>query len=208
MPARRAALERATRETRIALAIDLDDPSKVAIKTGIGFFEHMLDALAKHGRFGLEVDAAGDLHVDQHHLVEDTGIVLGSAFRQALGADLRVRRFAHAYAPLDESLARAVVDLSGRAHLEYAVTLSRQWIGTFDADLVREFFAAFVSNARITLHLDLLRGTNAHHEVEALFKAAAIALREASRIDPALSAVPSTKGALGEDAARKDAGAR
>jgi imidazoleglycerol-phosphate dehydratase len=202
---RRASLSRETRETRIEAAVDLDDPTRVDIATGVGFFDHMLDALARHGRFGIEVRAQGDLHVDQHHLVEDTGIALGTLVREALGADLRIERFGHAYAPLDESLARVVIDICGRSHLEYHVEFSRQWIGTFDADLVREFFVAFAANARLTLHVDLLRGTNTHHQVESVFKAFAIALRHATRRDASLRDVPSTKGVLSEEDATRDA---
>ncbi len=199
---RRASIARKTRETSIELELDLDDPSRFEVRTGIGFFDHMLAALAKHGRLGLRVDATGDLHVDQHHLVEDVGIALGAAFREALGDDLRIRRFAHAYAPLDDALARAVVDVSGRAYLHYGLKLARPRVGGFDTDLVREFFQAFVSNAALSLHVDLLHGENTHHQIEAAFKAAALALREAVRWEPALGEVPSTKGTLSERSAR------
>jgi len=193
---RQAKIRRETKETRIELSLDLDDAEEVSIQTGVGFFDHMLQALATHGRLGLALEATGDLEVDQHHLVEDVGIVLGQALREALGENLRVQRFAHAYAPLDESLARAVVDLSGRAHLHYGVSVSRPHVGEFDTDLVREFFQAFASNARITLHLDLLHGDNAHHQIEAIFKAFALALRAAVRRDDTLRGVPSTKGTI------------
>ena len=162
----------------------------------------MLEALAAHGRLGLDVEASGDLHVDQHHLVEDVGIALGTALRDALGDNLRIQRFAHAYAPLDDALARVVVDVSGRAYLNFDVTFSRPVVGGFDTDLVREFFQAFVANARINLHASLLHGHNAHHQIEALFKATALALRSALKIDAALTDVPSTKGALDEKAAQ------
>ena len=201
---RRSQVKRKTRETKILLALDLDDPSAVSVVTGVGFFDHMLNALATHGRFGLNVDAQGDLHVDQHHLVEDVGIALGTALRQALGDDLKIRRFGSAYAPLDDALARAVVDLSGRAFLHYGVKVSRPLIGTFDTDLVEEFFRSFVSNARLNLHLDLIRGQNAHHQVEATFKATALALREAVKQEESLLGVPSTKGILREEDATKD----
>jgi imidazoleglycerol-phosphate dehydratase len=193
---RRAEVTRETSETRIRLALDLDAPGKARVATGVGFFDHMLLALATHGKLGLELEAVGDLHVDQHHVVEDVGIVLGGALRTALGDDLRVRRFAHAYAPLDEALARAVVDLSGRSFLVYGVTISRPLVGSFDTDLVREFFQAFVANARLSLHLDLLRGGNAHHQIEALFKATALALHDATRLRDDLPDVPSTKGTI------------
>jgi imidazoleglycerol-phosphate dehydratase len=189
-------VRRQTKETEIRLLLDLDGGGKTAIATGIGFFDHMLGALAAHARLGLVVEAKGDLHVDQHHLVEDVGIVLGTALRQALGDDLRIQRFASAYAPLDDALARAVVDVSGRAHLAYAAAISRPLVGGFDTDLVREFFQAFAANARLNLHLDLLRGENAHHQVEALFKAAALALRAALERDEGLAGAPSTKGTI------------
>ena len=203
-PAREGRLTRRTKETDIRLVLRLDDPTVVRISTGVGFFDHMLDALATHGRLGLELEARGDLHIDQHHLVEDVGIALGTALRDALGASPRIVRFASAYAPLDESLARAVIDISGRSYLHYGAELSRAKIGDFDSDLVEEFFVAFVSNARMALHLDLLRGKNAHHQVEAMFKAFAIALRTAVQIDETLRSVPSTKGTLDENDARRD----
>lgn len=203
---RKAAVERTTRETSIRLELDLDRPGRADISTGIGFFDHMLTALASHGRMSLRIAATGDLQVDQHHLVEDVGIVLGQALREALGVDLRVRRFAHSCAPLDESLARTVVDLSGRAFLHYGVKIARPTVGGFDTDLVREFFQGFTTNARITLHLDLIRGGNAHHEIEALFKATALALREAVRMEEGLNDVPSTKGTLSEETARGEGG--
>lgn len=197
-----AEVRRETRETRISLRLHLDDPSRTSISTGVGFFDHMLSTLAVHGRLGIELEAQGDLHVDQHHLVEDVGIALGTAVRKALQGDLRIRRFASALIPLDESLARAVVDVSGRAYLHLGAEIARARVGEFDTDLVEEFFRAFVANARINLHLDLLRGTNAHHQIEALFKAAAVALRDAVRRDPGAGGVPSTKGALSEEQAR------
>lgn len=200
---RAAQVTRTTGETSVRLELDLDDPGKVEIQTGVGFFDHMLEALARHGRLGLKLEAKGDLHVDQHHLVEDVGIALGAALREALGDDLRIVRFAHAYAPLDESLARAVVDVSGRAFLWFQADITRPWVGGLETQLVREFFQAFAVNAKIDLHLDLIRGDNAHHQVEALFKALALALRQALRKDPSLSAVPSTKGTLSEKAARE-----
>jgi len=199
---RKSEVVRTTRETSIRVRLDLDDASPQKIDTGIGFFDHMLDALSKHGRMSLEVKAKGDLHIDQHHLVEDVGIALGTALREALGSDLRIRRFAHAYAPLDDALARAVVDVSGRAVLHFGVKFSRPTVGGFDTDLVHEFFQAFVSNAKLNLHLDLLHGENTHHQVEALFKACALALRDAVARDADLNEVPSTKGTLSEQEAR------
>lgn len=198
-PERRAQGSRETRETRIRVELDLDGDAGIEVSTGIGFFDHMLRTFAYHARFGLRLQAAGDLEVDQHHLVEDVGIVLGRAFREALGKDLRIRRFAHAYAPLDDALARAVADASGRAYLHYGVAVSRPEVGGLEADLLKEFFRSFVANAGVNLHLDLLRGENAHHEVEAVFKAAAIALREAVRRDPSVAEPPSAKGRLSED---------
>ncbi len=200
---RQAEIRRETRETKIHLRLNLDRADAPDLETGVGFFDHMLTALGTHGRFGLYVRAKGDLEVDQHHLVEDVGIVLGQAFAAALGDERRIRRFAHAYAPLDDSLARAVVDVSGRSYLAYGVTVSRPLVGSFDTDLVREFFQAFVSSAAINLHLDLIRGANAHHQIEALFKATALALRDAVALDRELKEVPSTKGSLTEKAARK-----
>ena len=200
---RQAEIRRETRETKIHLKLNLDRADAPDLETGVGFFDHMLTALGTHGRFGLYVRAKGDLEVDQHHLVEDVGIVLGQAFAAALGDERRVRRFAHAYAPLDDSLARAVVDVSGRSYLAYGVTVSRPLVGSFDTDLVREFFQAFVSNAAINLHLDLIHGANAHHQIEALFKATALALRDAVALDRELKDVPSTKGSLTEKSARK-----
>ncbi len=201
---RKAQVVRKTRETSIRLSLDLDDPGTTQIQTGVGFFDHMLTALSRHGRMSLEVEAQGDLHVDQHHLVEDVGIVLGTAFREALGTDLRIRRFAQAHAPLDDALARAVVDISGRAFLHYGVTLARTVVGGFDTDLVREFFQAFAANAQLNLHIDLLHGENTHHQIEAIFKATALALRDAVARDSTLKDVPSTKGTLTERAAREN----
>ena len=200
---RKASDKRKTSETQIELALNLDSPDGTVINTGVGFFDHMLEALAKHSRFGLEVRAVGDLHIDQHHLVEDVGIVLGSVFRKALGEDLRIRRFSQAYAALDEALARVVVDVSGRPYLHFDVDISSARVGEFDTALVVEFYRAFVTNAGICLHADLIRGSNAHHQIEALFKATALALRDAVAPDDGLKEVPSTKGTLSEKSARK-----
>lgn len=202
---RRALVERKTGETSVRVELLLDDPREVRVSTGLGFFDHMLDALARHGRLGLIVKAEGDLHVDPHHLIEDVGIALGQALREALGEDLRISRFAHAYVPLDDALARAVVDVSGRAFLEFGAAFSRPTVGGLETECVEDFFRAFVSHASLNLHVDLLRGRNAHHQIEACFKAVAIALRDAIRRDPTLASVPSTKGVLSEGAARKKA---
>jgi imidazoleglycerol-phosphate dehydratase len=190
---------RATRETDIQVRIELDGTGQGDVQTGVGFFDHMLDALARHGMFDLYVRCAGDLRIDAHHTVEDVGIVLGSAFGEALGEKRGIVRYADATVPLDEALVRAVVDISGRPFLHFAVDVppGQPRIGDFDAALSGEFWRAFATEARITLHLDGLRGDNAHHLVEATFKAAARALDVASSIDPRRSAsVPSTKGVL------------
>jgi imidazoleglycerol-phosphate dehydratase len=200
---RQAEVRRETKETKISLRLDLDQAGTPKISTGVGFFDHMLEALAVHGRIGVELEAEGDLHIDQHHLVEDVGIVFGQALREALGEDLRIQRFAAAYAPLDDALVRAVVDISGRAYLYYGIEVSRPMVGDFDTDLVLEFFTALAANARLNLHLDLIRGHNAHHQIEASFKAFALALRSAVKVDAGLAEIPSTKGSLSEDEARK-----
>ena len=199
---RKASVRRKTKETEIRVDIDLDHAAEPRVRTGVGFFDHMLDALGKHGRFALQIEAKGDLHIDQHHLVEDVGIALGSALRQALGSDLRILRFAHAYAPLDDALVRVVADISGRAFLHFDFTPSRDRVGEFDTDLVGEFYRAFVTNAEINLHVTLVHGSNPHHQIEALFKATALALRHAVTVDPTLTGIPSTKGTLAENAAR------
>jgi imidazoleglycerol-phosphate dehydratase len=190
---------RRTRETEVTARVDLDGAGECEALTGIGFFDHMLDALARHGGFDLKVQCAGDLYVDGHHSVEDVGIVVGGAFVDALGEKRGIARFADATVPLDEALVRAVVDVSGRPFLHFDVPLpaGQPRIGEFDAALSAEFWRAFAMEARITLHLDGLRGGNAHHVVEATFKAAARALGAATRVDPARAdVVPSTKGAL------------
>jgi imidazoleglycerol-phosphate dehydratase len=196
---RTARRERKTRETEIVVSLDLDGVGAAKVRTGIGFFDHMLDALARHGMFDLEIDCRGDLHIDQHHTVEDVGIVLGGCFLDALGDKRGIVRYADATVPLDEALVRAVVDVSGRPFLHFDVPLpcEQMRIGEFDAALSAEFWRAFATESRITLHLDGLRGDNAHHVVEATFKAAARALDAATRIDPRRAdVVPSTKGAL------------
>jgi imidazoleglycerol-phosphate dehydratase len=190
---------RKTRETEISLRLELDGTGESSIRTGVGFFDHMLTALARHGSFDLEVECDGDLHIDAHHTVEDVGIVLGAAFAEALGEKRGISRFADATIPMDEALVRAVVDISGRPLLHFAVEIpaAQPRVGDFDAALSVEFWRAFATEARITLHIDLIRGDNAHHIVEATFKAAARALHLASGGDPRrASQVPSTKGVL------------
>ena len=190
---------RSTKETEIRVRIHLDGTGQASVQTGIGFFDHMLDALARHGMFDLEVECRGDLHVDAHHTVEDVGIVLGGAFLDALGDKRGIARYADATVPLDEALVRAVVDVSGRPFLHFDVPLpiDQPMIGQFDVALSAEFWRAFAMESRITLHLDGFRGDNAHHVVEATFKAAARALDAATAVDPRRAdVVPSTKGAL------------
>lgn len=196
---RRAERSRKTRETEITVAVDLDSPGDTEIVTGIGFFDHMLEALARHGRFGLKVHCVGDLHIDAHHTVEDVGIVIGSAVLEALGDKRGIVRFADATVPLDEALVRTVVDISGRPFLHFDVDIpaGQPRIGDFDAALSVEFWRAFATEARMTMHIDLIRGINAHHIVEATFKSAARALGTAWAIDPGRgNEIPSTKGAL------------
>ncbi|HLE67229.1 MAG TPA: imidazoleglycerol-phosphate dehydratase HisB [Burkholderiales bacterium] len=194
---RTAEVVRDTRETQIRVRLNLDGTGAAKLSTGIPFLDHMLDQVARHAMLDLEVDARGDLHIDAHHTVEDVGIALGQSFARAIGDKAGVRRFGHAYVPLDEALSRAVIDLSGRPGLEYHVRFTRALIGEFDVDLVHEFFQGFVNHAQVTLHVDNLRGDNAHHQCETVFKAFARALRMASERDPRSDgAVPSTKGML------------
>ena len=197
MTARRAEIARATSETDIRVAVDLDGTGQASIATGVGFLDHMLAALARHSLMDLTVAAKGDLHIDDHHTTEDIGIVIGQAIRAALGDKRGIRRYGAATIPMDEALAEAAVDISGRPFLAWSVAFQRPKIGTFDTELVEEFFRAFAFNAGITLHVALKAGTNAHHVAEACFKALARALRDAVEPDPrAAGAVPSTKGAL------------
>ena len=197
VPARTARIERNTAETRIAVVLDLDGTGRAELATGVPFLDHMLDQLARHGMVDLAVRATGDLHIDAHHTVEDIGITLGQALRAAVGDKKGIARYGHAYVPLDEALSRVVVDLSGRPGLEFHVPFTRAMIGTFDVDLTREFFQGFVNHAQLTLHVDNLRGDNAHHQAETVFKAFARALRMAVARDPrAGAAIPSTKGSL------------
>jgi imidazoleglycerol-phosphate dehydratase len=199
MPAtsRRADIARVTAETDIRVSLVLDGTGRAAVATGIGFLDHMLTALAKHALFDLEVSAKGDLHIDFHHTTEDVGIVLGQALRAALGDKRGIRRYGHALLPMDEALAEAAVDCSGRPFLAWSVPYARDKVGAMDTELFEEFFRAFAFNAAMTLHLTLKAGTNAHHVTEACFKALARALRMAVELDPrAPEAVPSTKGVL------------
>ena len=194
---RRARVERNTAETRITVEVNLDGTGRAELATGVPFLDHMLDQIARHGTLDLVVRAEGDLHIDAHHTVEDIGITLGQAVRQALGDKKGLARYGHAYVPLDEALSRVVVDLSGRPGLEFHVPFTRAMIGAFDVDLAHEFFQGFVNHALVTVHVDNLRGRNAHHQAETVFKAFARALRMAAPPDArAGAAIPSTKGAL------------
>lgn len=194
--ARTAAITRATSETQIQLSLDIDGAGVLTGNTSIGFFDHMLNTLIKHAGFDVTLSCAGDLHIDDHHTVEDVGICLGQAFAAAMSDKAGIRRFGYSYAPLDEALARAVVDISGRSFLAFEASFSRSTVGMLSTEMVREFFRAFTDHARITMHVTLLSGVNAHHQVEAVFKAAARALREAVSPDPRVAGIPSTKGAL------------
>jgi imidazoleglycerol-phosphate dehydratase len=192
-----AELTRTTNETDLHVRLDLDGTGQSSIKTGIGFFDHMLEAFARHGLLDLTVEARGDLHVDGHHTVEDTGIVLGRAIAEALGSRAGIRRYADAMVPLDEALVRCVLDVSGRPYLSYHIDIPKwQMLGEYDVFLTPEFFRALVLNAGLTVHLDLVRGDNPHHIVEAAFKAFARALDAATALDPRVTGVPSTKGKL------------
>jgi len=194
---RTAEVERNTKETRIRVRVDLDGTGRARLASGIPFLDHMLDQVARHGMIDLDIEAKGDLEIDAHHTVEDIGITLGQAFVRAIGDKAGVRRFGHAYVPLDEALSRVVIDFSGRPGLEYHVPFTRALIGEFDVDLVHEFFQGFVNHAQVTLHVDNLRGDNAHHQCETVFKAFARALRMASELDlRTQGTVPSTKGSL------------
>jgi imidazoleglycerol-phosphate dehydratase len=193
---RKSAVTRNTNETQISVKLDLDATGRSTIATGVPFLDHMLEQVARHGAFDVEVTAKGDLHIDAHHTVEDVGIAMGQAFAKAVGDKKGVRRYGHAYVPLDEALSRAVVDLSGRPGLAFHIDFARARIGEFDVDLVHEFFQGFVNHAQITLHVDNLKGTNAHHQAETAFKAFGRALRMAVEVDPRVKDVPSTKGSL------------
>jgi imidazoleglycerol-phosphate dehydratase len=194
---RSAEVTRNTAETRIRVALNLDGSGQAQLSTGIGFFDHMLDQIARHGLIDLDIQAQGDLHIDGHHTVEDVGITLGQAFAKALGDKKGIRRYGHAYVPLDEALSRVVIDLSGRPGLEMDVPFKSGSIGGFDTQLAHEFFQGFVNHAGATLHIDNLKGENAHHQCETVFKAFARALRMAVERDPrAAGTIPSTKGSL------------
>lgn len=193
---RRAEVSRKTKETDIQLALELDGAGESDIQTGVGFLDHMLDHLARHGLFNLTVKAKGDLEIDAHHTVEDIGICLGQAFSKALGEPKGITRFGHAVAPMDEALAEATVDISGRPYLVFRADLPHAAVGDFDAELAEEFFRAFAMNSRITLHINLRYASNLHHSIEVMFKAWARALSQAVRIDPRITGIPSTKGML------------
>ena len=192
-----AEVVRNTNETQIRIAINLDGSGKQNLNTGVPFLDHMLDQIARHGLIDLDVEAVGDLHIDAHHTVEDTGITLGMAVAKAIGDKKGIRRYGHAYVPLDEALSRVVIDFSGRPGLDWHVPFTRATIGRFDVDLTIEFFRGFVNHAGVTLHVDNLRGVNAHHQCETVFKAFGRALRMASELDArAAGTIPSTKGSL------------
>ena len=192
-----AELARNTAETQVSVRVNLDGTGVSRLHTGIGFFDHMLDQIARHGLIDLDIDAEGDLHIDGHHTVEDVGITLGQAVHKAIGDKKGIRRYGHAYVPLDEALSRVVIDFSGRPGLELNVPFKSGMIGAFDTQLTHEFFQGFVNHAFVTLHIDNLKGENAHHQAETVFKAFARALRAAIELDPrALGTIPSTKGSL------------
>ncbi|HWS74538.1 MAG TPA: imidazoleglycerol-phosphate dehydratase HisB [Quisquiliibacterium sp.] len=197
MTQRNAEVVRNTAETQIRVAVGLDGTGRCKLASGVPFLDHMLDQIARHGLIDLEIEAKGDLHIDDHHTVEDIGITLGQAFAKALGDKKGIRRYGHAYVPLDEALSRVVVDLSGRPGLHWHVDFTRAMVGGFDVDLAREFFQGFVNHAMATVHVDNLRGDNAHHQCETVFKAFARALRAAVEPDPRQGGrIPSTKEAL------------
>jgi len=197
MTARTAEIERNTSETRIRVGINLDGTGRAMFETGVPFLDHMLDQIARHGLIDLDIRAQGDLHIDAHHTVEDIGITLGMAFAQAVGDKLGIRRYGHAYVPLDEALSRVVIDFSGRPGLSYGVEYPRARIGDFDVDLFGEFFRGFVNHAKVTLHIDNLKGRNAHHVAETIFKAFGRALRMALEVDERMQGIiPSTTGSL------------
>jgi imidazoleglycerol-phosphate dehydratase len=192
-----AQVTRNTNETQIRVAINLDGTGVQKLNTGVPFLDHMLDQIARHGLIDLDIEAKGDLHIDAHHTVEDVGITLGQAVAQAIGDKKGIRRYGHAYVPLDEALSRVVIDFSGRPGLEFHVPFKRSMIGSFDVDLTHEFFQGFVNHALVSLHIDNLRGENAHHQCETVFKAFGRTLRMATELDPrSAGTIPSTKGSL------------
>jgi len=194
---RKAEVSRNTLETQIIASIDLDGTGASQLASGLGFLDHMIDQIARHGMMDIKIEAKGDLHIDAHHTVEDVGITLGQAFAKAIDDKKGVRRYGHSYVPLDEALSRVVLDLSGRPGLEFGVEFKRARIGDFDVDLIHEFFQGFVNHALVTLHIDNLRGDNAHHQAETIFKAFGRALRMAAELDPRMAGImPSTKGTL------------
>ena len=194
---RKAEVSRNTLETQIVVSINLDGTGASQLASGLGFLDHMIDQIARHGMMDITIEAKGDLHIDAHHTVEDVGITLGQAFAKAIGDKKGVRRYGHSYVPLDEALSRVVLDLSGRPGLEFGVEFKRARIGDFDVDLIHEFFQGFVNHALVTLHIDNLRGDNAHHQSETIFKAFGRALRMAAELDPRMAGImPSTKGSL------------
>jgi imidazoleglycerol-phosphate dehydratase len=194
---RQVDVTRNTSETQIQIVLNLDGTGKAELNSGVPFLDHMLDQIARHGLIDLDITANGDLHIDAHHTVEDVGITLGQAFAKAMGDKKGIRRYGHAYVPLDEALSRVVIDFSGRPGLEFHVPFKRSMIGSFDVDLTHEFFQGFVNHALVTLHIDNLRGENAHHQCETVFKAFGRALRMAAELDSrAAGTIPSTKGSL------------
>ncbi|MGB1906920.1 MAG: imidazoleglycerol-phosphate dehydratase HisB [Spongiibacter sp.] len=197
MNERKATISRNTLETQITVTVNLDGTGQSEFDTGVPFLDHMMDQIARHGMIDLVVQAKGDLHIDDHHTVEDIGITMGQAFAEAVGDKKGINRYGHAYVPLDEALSRVVIDFSGRAGMEYHVPYTRASVGGFDVDLFSEFFHGFVNHAKVTLHIDNLRGTNTHHQAETVFKAFGRALRMALTPDPAMAGLmPSTKGSL------------
>ena len=197
MAERKAAVERNTLETQITVSVNLDGSGQTQFETGVPFLEHMLDQIARHGMVDLAIKAVGDLHIDDHHTVEDIGITLGQAFAKAIGDKKGILRYGHAYVPLDEALSRVVIDFSGRPGLEYHIPFTRAAVGGFDVDLFLEFFQGFVNHALVTLHIDNLRGDNSHHQIETVFKAFGRAVRMALSEDPRMAGItPSTKGVL------------
>ena len=191
-----AKVSRKTLETNISVEINIDGSGKSILNSGIGFLDHMLDQISRHGLFYLTIDAKGDLHIDAHHTVEDIGITLGQAFAKAMGDRIGIRRYAHAYVPLDEALSRVVIDISGRPGLVFDAQFTRARVGEFDVDLIHEFFQGFVNHANVTLHIDNIKGENSHHQAETIFKAFGRALRVAVEIDERVKGTPSTKGSL------------